>query len=126
MSIPDHAPGDVAQVDQLLADPAPGTAVTPDDHIEPDQASTGPARRLPSTRTGRAWASLCVAVLAFVILLVFMVQNTASTEVNFLWMHGTIPLALALLIAAVGAALLTMVVGVARVTQLRRVARRPR
>ena len=94
--------------------------------MEPDQASATPRRRIPSTRTGRAWASLCAAALASVVLIVFMLQNTRSTEVNFLWLHGTIPLALALLIAAVGAALLTMSVGVARVMQLRRVARRPR
>jgi uncharacterized integral membrane protein len=113
-------------VEQLPADQAPDTGVTPVDHVELDQASTGKRSRLPSTRTGRAWASLCTAVLAFVVLIVFMMQNTGSTEVTFLWMHGTIPLALALLIAAVGSALLTMVVGVARLTQLRLLARRPR
>ena len=41
-------------------------------------------------------------------------------------MHGNLPLALALLIAAVGAAILTMVIGTARITQLRRLSRRQR
>jgi putative membrane protein len=126
MSMSDHTSHDDLQVDQLAADAAPDSGVTPDDHADVEQASTGQRRHLPSTRTGRAWASLCAAVLAFVVLIVFMMQNTRSAEVSFLWMHGTIPLALALLIAAVGSALLTMVVGVARVTQLRRVARRTR
>ena len=126
MSMPDDAKSASAHLDRLPTDPALGAVVTTDEHIEPDQTAAVHRSRVPSTRTGRAWASLCAAVLAFVVLIVFMMQNTGSTEVSFLWMHGSIPLALALLIAAVGAALLTMVVGVARVTQLRRVARRPR
>jgi uncharacterized integral membrane protein len=82
------------------------------------------ANRLPHTRTGAAWFGICAAALISVVLIVFMAQNTGRVEVNFLWMHGTLPLALALLIAAVGAAILTMVVGAARITQLRRLARR--
>ncbi|TDC41719.1 DUF1049 domain-containing protein [Micromonospora sp. KC213] len=52
-------------------------------------------------------------------LIVFMLQNTRSAEVSFLWMHEGLPLALGLLIAGVGTALLTMAVGAARITQLR-------
>lgn len=56
----------------------------------------------------------------------FILQNTSSVEVTFLGMHGNLPLAMALLIAAVGASILTMVVGAARITQLRRLSRRQR
>ncbi|HZM79346.1 MAG TPA: lipopolysaccharide assembly protein LapA domain-containing protein [Candidatus Limnocylindrales bacterium] len=49
-----------------------------------------------------------------------MLQNTRSVEVSFLWLHGNVPLALALLIASVGTAVVVMVVGAARITQLRR------
>jgi uncharacterized integral membrane protein len=41
-------------------------------------------------------------------------------------MHGNVPLALALLTAGVGAAVVAMVFGQARIGQLRRVARRHR
>jgi uncharacterized integral membrane protein len=41
-------------------------------------------------------------------------------------MRGTLPLALALLIAGVGSAVITMVIGTARITQLRRFFRRTR
>jgi len=75
---------------------------------------------IPRTRTSATWFAICTAALAFVVLIVFMLQNTRSVEVSFLWMRGTLPLALALFIAAVGAAILTMVVGAARITQLRR------
>ncbi len=110
MSLPEPPPTASAPGDGLLTEPQPAPS----------------SRPVVRTRTARAWASLCGGVLAFIVLIVFMAQNTRSTEVTFLWMHGSIPLALALLIAAVGAALLTMVVGIARITQLRRIARRPR
>ncbi|MBB3098492.1 putative integral membrane protein [Actinoplanes campanulatus] len=58
------------------------------------------------------------------VLIVFMVQNTRRVEVTFLWTHTSLPLALALLIAAVGATILAVVVGTARITQLRRLYRR--
>jgi len=76
--------------------------------------------RVPRTRTGAAWFGLCAAALAFLALIIFMLQNTRSVEVTYLWMHGTLPLALALLIAGVGVTILAMAVGVARITQLRR------
>jgi uncharacterized integral membrane protein len=78
------------------------------------------------TRTSSAWFGICAAALLSIVLIVFMLQNTRSVEVNFLGMDGSLPLALALLIAAVGAAILTMVVGAARITQLRLLARRQR
>jgi uncharacterized integral membrane protein len=80
--------------------------------------------RSPHTRTGAAWFGICLAALLSIVLIVFMAQNTGHVEVNFLWMDGSLPLALALLIAGVGAAIVTMVVGAARITQLRRQARR--
>jgi lipopolysaccharide assembly protein A len=76
--------------------------------------------RVPRTRTGVAWIGICAAALALVALIVFMMQNTGNVEVTFLWMHGTLPLAMALLIAGVGVTMLTMIVGTARITQLRR------
>ncbi|TDB71830.1 lipopolysaccharide assembly LapA domain-containing protein [Micromonospora sp. KC723] len=75
---------------------------------------------MPHTRTGATWVGICTATLLAVALIVFMLQNTRSAEVSFLWMHGSLPLALGLLIAGVGTALLTMAVGAARITQLRR------
>ena len=108
---------------QAPADPATATAPQPPADA-PDKSAAG--RRPPITRTGAAWFGICTAALVFVVLIIFMLQNTGSVEVNFLWMHGSLPLALALLIASVGAAILTMVVGAARITQLRLLSRRQR
>ena len=81
---------------------------------------------MPRTRTGTAWVGLATATLLTVALIVFLVQNTRSTEISFLWMTARTSLAIALLIAAVGAVLLTLTVGTARITQLRRLDRRNR
>lgn len=83
-------------------------------------ASPSVASRVPRTRTGATWFGICAAALAFVALIIFMLQNTRSVEVTFLWMHGSLPLALALLIAGVGVGVFAMVIGTARITQLRR------
>jgi uncharacterized integral membrane protein len=85
-----------------------------------------PSQRVPRTRTGSAWAALITAALIAILLIIFLVQNTRRTEISFLWMTTTTPLAVALLIAAVGSVLLTLVIGTARITQLRRLVRKPR
>jgi uncharacterized integral membrane protein len=79
---------------------------------------------VPRTRTSAAWFGICTAAVTLVVLIVFMLQNTRGVEVTFLWMHGSVPLALALLIAGVGVAVPAMAIGAARVTQLRRLTHR--
>ncbi|HET9140392.1 LapA family protein [Actinophytocola sp.] len=81
---------------------------------------------MPRTRTGAAWAGLIAAALLAVLLIIFLVQNTRSTEISFLWMTTSTPLAVALLIAAVGSVLITLAIGTARITQLRRQVRKNR
>lgn len=83
-------------------------------------------RPVPRTRMSMAWAGIWTAAIVFIALIVFMLQNTRSIDVSFLGMHGTLPLALALLIAMVGGTLLALVFGTARITQLRRLVRKPR
>jgi uncharacterized integral membrane protein len=99
------------------------TAVPPQ---ETNPSVTPDGGRVPRTRTGTAWFAICAGALLSIVLIIFMLQNTRGVRVHFLWMDGSLPLALALLIAAVGAAILTMVVGAARITQLRLLARRQR
>ena len=72
------------------------------------------------TRLSTAWVSIWTATVVFIALIVFMLQNTRRVEISFLGLHGTLPLALALLITAAGAVLLTLIFGTARITQLRR------
>jgi uncharacterized integral membrane protein len=66
---------------------------------------------------------VCAAVVIAVALIVFMLQNTRAVEISFLGMTASTSLAMALLIAAVGGILLTLILGTARITQLRRLVR---
>jgi putative membrane protein len=119
-----------SQAGKSLADPA--AAVTGDptpettDPASPSSLTPTPTSPVPPTRTGAAWVGICATALTLVMLIVFMLQNTRRVEVNFLWMNGSLPLALALLIAGVAVGVLAMVVGTARVTQLRKLVRGPR
>ena len=124
---------------ERTAEPIPAptaepTPPTPDTGASlPSQAVSAPtapppvgSQPVPRTRAGAAWVGLAAAALIAVALIVFLVQNTRSVEVSFLWMTARTSLAIALLIAALGSVLLTLTLGTARITQLRRLARRRR
>jgi uncharacterized integral membrane protein len=112
----------VAAVDPAVERPQPPTP-EPTPELRGEHA---PPVQVPRTRAGAAWAALITAALLAVLLIIFLVQNTRSTEVSFLWMTTSTPLAVALLIAAVGSVLLTLILGTARIAQLRRLVRKQR
>lgn len=88
-----------------------------------------PARedmRVPSTRTSSAWTLLAVGTLVVLLMLVFILQNTQHARVNFLWLHGSIPLGAALLLSAVVGALIVLCLGAGRLLQVRLATRRHR
>ena len=97
------------------------------DGTVPDSAE---ARRKPvkvtPTRTSAMWLGVWAGVLVVILLIIFVAQNTAGVEINFLWMSGRISLALAMLIAGVAGAIIAMAVAAARIIQLRRMVRRAR
>jgi len=91
------------------------------------EAVSSPTPRAPRlTRASAAWVATGVALLLLILLIVFILQNSTKVEVQFLGLSGTIPLGMALLIAAVGGGVVVAIAGVARVTQLRMNARRTR
>lgn len=96
------------------------TPTEPATTIPPPAPATVPSRPAARTRTSAAWVGACLASAVLSLLILFLLQNTGSVEVSFLWMHGSLPLAIALLMAGVGASLLTIAVAAARITQLRR------
>ena len=79
-----------------------------------------PMQKTPSSRAGAAWVGICVAALVLIALIVFMMQNTDPVRVTFLSMQGSVPLAIALLIAGVGVGIVALVIGTIRIGQLRR------
>jgi uncharacterized integral membrane protein len=78
------------------------------------------------TRISRAWAAVIVAAVLGVALIDFIVQNTRSVRIEFFGASGKMPVAVALLGAALVGAFLVLTVGIARTTQLRIATRRGR
>ena len=76
------------------------------------------------TRIGRAWGAVIVAAVLGVALVDFIVQNTRSVRVEFFGASGKMPVAVALLGAALVGAFIVLAVGIARTTQLRIATRR--
>jgi uncharacterized integral membrane protein len=70
--------------------------------------------------------AVAVGVVLGVALIDFIVQNTRSVRIEFFSASGRIPVAVALLAAAVAGALVVLIAGVARTTQLRLSRRRER
>ena len=103
---------------------APDTAAPPVDSPPATPAHETPA--VPITRTSVAWIGVWTATILLVAFIVFILQNTRGVQVSFLWLHGTLPLAVGLLMAMVAGIVVTLVLGTARITQLRRLARRRR
>jgi putative membrane protein len=59
-----------------------------------------------------------------ILLVIFIVQNAHAVHITFFGAHASVSLAAALLVAAIAGALVMAVAGTARITQLRRTARR--
>jgi uncharacterized integral membrane protein len=71
-----------------------------------------------------SWTFAAVAIVALVIILVFILENLHATDATFFGVHWRIPLGLDLLLAALLGATAVFVIGAARTLQLRLLARR--
>lgn len=101
---------------------------SPEQPDHPDRTDDEPAAPAhgPRGRPKAAWTTVTIGVFVAVVLIVFIAQNTQKVEVSFLGWDGDVPLAVALLIAAVCGAAIVLLVGTVRITQLRRAERRQR
>ena len=104
--------------------PQPG-APTPSDPA-PTRPATPEKDPLRGSRTSGAWAAVILASALLVLLVVFIIQNTESTNIEFLAFDGSVPLAAALLIAAVAGMAVVGAIGSLRILQLRRRVKRGR
>jgi lipopolysaccharide assembly protein A len=93
-------------------------------------APTPPAPRpeltLKRTRISGAWFAIGAFAVVLLLLLIFILQNSHTVEVSYFGAHGHLSLGVALLLAAVAGVLLTVLIGAARIIQLRALARRHR
>ena len=95
----------------------------------PDEKATDQSRSGRSTTTkdplrgslpGRIWVALSALGILLLLLVIFIAQNTGRVAVRFLGWAGHPPLAVALLVAAVGGLLLGVIGGALRIWQLHR------
>jgi putative membrane protein len=85
-----------------------------------EAGATGPTAKTPRSRAGAVWVGICIAAVLLIVLVIFMLQNTRPVLVTFFSLEGTVPLAIALLIAGIGVGLIALVVGTIRIGQLRK------
>jgi uncharacterized integral membrane protein len=115
-----HRPDPVDTAPTDAPDTAPAVPAPP--ASAPGPGPTRPA--VPGTRTGQLWVGLIVAAVVFILLLVFIVQNSGTVQISFMGMHGHLSLAVALLLATASGMLLVAIPGTGRIMQLRRRLRR--
>jgi len=109
--------------------PEQGVAMTtiepPPDRRPPATDATRPTGRRhvpPSARASRTWTAVILFAVPLILLLVLILQNKQRANVPLLGFHGDLPIAVALLFAAVTGALLIAISGTGRMHQLRQVA----
>jgi uncharacterized integral membrane protein len=89
--------------------------------------AAGPPAKDPAaklTRAGALWTFLIAGFLILIVMLVFITQNMETSAFTFLGWHWSLPLGVAMLLAAIGGGLITVTVGTARILQLRRAAKK--
>ncbi|GAA4816237.1 LapA family protein [Tomitella cavernea] len=79
-----------------------------------------------NSRTARAWVAWIVGAIILIFLLIFIIQNSDSTPVQIFGWEFSLPLGVTILLAAIGGALITALIGAARMLQMRRAARKQR
>ncbi|PAY24956.1 hypothetical protein CEY15_00335 [Dietzia natronolimnaea] len=77
-------------------------------------------------KLGSAWVGLVLGALVTILLLIFIAQNTTSTDVRYLGLEFSLPLGVLILFAAIAGALIMALFAGFRILQLRMRARRAR
>jgi uncharacterized integral membrane protein len=110
--------------DSMSSDSSVSPDQPPETTVPAQEDTAPPASAVKFTRTASVWSSLTAGFLILIVLLIFITQNTDSTQVAFLAWHWTLPLGVQILLAAVGGGLITVLAGTARIYQLRRAAKK--
>jgi lipopolysaccharide assembly protein A len=92
----------------------------------PAPAPQAPRPRRLHTRISGMRTGLIAGFAALIVVVIFIIQNPHAVNISFLGVHLVLPLAMALLLAAIAGALLMAAAGTARITQLRAIMRRDR
>lgn len=71
------------------------------------------------TRTSAAYIGIAVSVLFLILLIIFIAQNNRKVPLHFFGASGNVSEALAILGSAVAGAVIVLLIGTARIVQLR-------
>lgn len=93
------------------------------DESAPESAKP-PGVKIKGTRVSGTWIAVIIALVVLVFLLIFILQNLGTATVRFFGASGSLPLAVAMLLAAVAGGLVVALIGIARIFQLRKATRR--
>jgi uncharacterized integral membrane protein len=109
---------------EVAAPPAAERATRPEPEpampADRERATRAERQRPRKTRAGSVWVAISAFAVVLVLLIIFIAQNAHNVKISFLAWSGQFPLSIALLIAAVGAAIITLMAGSTRIIQLRR------
>jgi uncharacterized integral membrane protein len=89
-----------------------------------DVTPDAPAKPNHHTRISALWVAIGGFGVLLLFALLFVLQNDHSVDITFFGMHGHMPLGVALLLAGICGGVLVVLVGTARILQLRAVTRR--
>jgi putative membrane protein len=95
-----------------------------DEQVRQDTPPAPASSVMRRSRVGSVRSALILSTVILVLLLIFILQNGHSVKVSFLGASGHMPLAVAMLFAAIAGALLIAIPGTIRIIQLRHGARR--
>jgi uncharacterized integral membrane protein len=109
--------------DERMGDADADGPVAPDDATT-DDGDDGVVDPLRGSRTSRGWVAVATLAVIFVLLIVFVAQNTDRVAVRFFGWTWHAPLAVAILVGAVAGMVLAVVAGTLRIWQLHRRVRR--
>jgi len=102
----------------------PETGDTDDTDTTGDATAVRPGHDVSRTIAGSTWVALIIGAVVLVLLLVFILQNGDSAELNVFFWTWNFPIGVGMLIAAVGGALVAASIGTIRIFQLRRQVRK--
>ncbi|AHI03313.1 LapA family protein [Corynebacterium falsenii] len=111
-----HAPGN---------DPIDGTKAMPNVGASNEKKpAKNEKRKVKGSVAGTTWVSLTVGLLLLILLIVFILQNQQKVELQLFAWTMNFPIGVGMLIAAIVGALIMVIVGGARIMQLRKQVKR--
>jgi uncharacterized integral membrane protein len=90
----------------------------------PTQPAPRPKSAVHFTRASALWSAVIAGFIILIVLLIFIAQNTESAQFAFFGWTWSLPLGVAILLAAVCGGLIAVLAGAARIFQLRRAAKK--